>query len=240
MLSRGIARIRRSSGLKVESLRTIEHTRLVETLEKDDDEPSFHKVMDLPAELRVRIYEFYIEDFPIALYKPTQPPLATISRHIRNEFLPVFYKRHEFVLKMRLITKKGCRLQWTPHTDCFIKSLHPHHLAMIRKINIEVHKPLPTLPWGTEVKLLYNFRIQLGDAKHRCSAEVKRCLNGSYPSTVWDIKLKPLRDRVRFAFAMARHRTEDKTPQLRLRDIGQARRLMEEWLGKEENKFALD
>lgn len=36
---------------------------LIETLEKADDERTFHKFLDLPAELRVRIYDYHLDTF---------------------------------------------------------------------------------------------------------------------------------------------------------------------------------
>lgn len=51
---------------------------------------------DLPAELRVHIYEFHLQDLKADRIIPTQPPITKVSRLLREESLPLFYKICKF------------------------------------------------------------------------------------------------------------------------------------------------
>lgn len=68
---------------------------LVDLLEQADDDASFTKLLDLPPELRVRIYELHFEALP-SIHTPVQPPLVQASKLIREESLPVFYQTCRF------------------------------------------------------------------------------------------------------------------------------------------------
>jgi len=72
---------------------------LVQLLEKADDDIKFEKVLELPAELRNRIYGAYFEALGVLPQKLTQPPLCSVSRQIRAESLPVFYATATFQLR---------------------------------------------------------------------------------------------------------------------------------------------
>ena len=74
----------------------------MEILEKADENFRFEKLLDLPAELRVVIYGFYFESLP-QLDEPTQPPLAKVSRLIRQESLPIFFGTCTFILSNALL-----------------------------------------------------------------------------------------------------------------------------------------
>ncbi|KXT00745.1 hypothetical protein AC579_10220 [Pseudocercospora musae] len=63
-----------------------------------DESRTFHGFQDLPTELREIIYEFYVDAFPEKLVCPTQPPLTRINKLIREEALPIFFKRVRFQL----------------------------------------------------------------------------------------------------------------------------------------------
>lgn len=72
---------------------------MVRALERADDDARFIRIMDLPAELRVRIYEYYCLDLGHWFgfgpgYVPlehAQPPLTMVCRLMREESLKVFY-----------------------------------------------------------------------------------------------------------------------------------------------------
>lgn len=74
---------------------------VIAMLEAADDEPRFEKMLDLPAELRVRIYELYFANFGqivesddgrgmVPLYYH-QPPITTASRLLRQESFNIFF-----------------------------------------------------------------------------------------------------------------------------------------------------
>ena len=71
--------------------------KLMDILEKEDESPTFTRLMDLPAELRVRIYSLYYKGFSRAI-TPREPPLAQVSRQVRTEALPLFYSTCIFKL----------------------------------------------------------------------------------------------------------------------------------------------
>lgn len=69
------------------------HLRLIEALqEADDDGRVFGKILSLPAELRLQIYEHHFATYPETLVTPAQPPITRTCRLIRREALPLFYK----------------------------------------------------------------------------------------------------------------------------------------------------
>lgn len=106
--------------------------QLVAVLKADDDSKVFSKFLDLPPELRERIYEFYIAGFPRMLEFPSQPTLARTSKLMRKEVLPVFYKQATFrlifnkpgnrkALNLSLPTFAWLRAQPTEFDECMRK-----------------------------------------------------------------------------------------------------------------------
>ena len=78
-------------GLAKMPKRTTSKKRLIQTLEDADDQMSFGHFMDLPPELRVSIYNLHLQ----SLKKPNfaaQPPITKVSKTIRQETLPLFYR----------------------------------------------------------------------------------------------------------------------------------------------------
>lgn len=63
---------------------------LIALLEKTDDQAEF-PFEKLPAELRVAVYGFYLQDLPNGKASPAQPPITRVSKLIRQEALPLFY-----------------------------------------------------------------------------------------------------------------------------------------------------
>lgn len=113
---------------------------LIAKLDERDDTRTFTKFLDLPAELRNCIYEFYMVDFPSTLRLPTTPPLARTNRKIREDVLPLFYSSHEF--EIHFLTKpiygensRGCAKPMD--IDYFIE-MSPPDLANIRRLKIIV------------------------------------------------------------------------------------------------------
>ncbi|PIA91566.1 hypothetical protein CB0940_09041 [Cercospora beticola] len=204
-------------GLEVETHREKERTSLERALEKGDTELSFHRIMDLPAELRLNIYEFYICDFSEELHEPTQPPLARTNQQIRKEFLPVFYTNHEILLKMTFDAEKDYDLRWDKGTDYFVKSLEPSSLAMLRKINITVREDFRGR--GSRIDTdLFHFRIELGGPNRDCSVKLTQSIDDEieYPdfsdSYEFEDDPKTLEEEIQATFEVARSRTQDKTP----------------------------
>lgn len=109
--------------------------RLVEVLKADDDRKVFSKFLDLPPELRERVYGFYIANFPRVLTYPTQPPLARTCRLMRKEVLPVFYRQATF--RLTLIIKYGTvRLPISAQTLAWLRSQPVALDGCMRKIEV--------------------------------------------------------------------------------------------------------
>lgn len=69
-------------------------------LEQADDETTFGRFSDLPPEIRQIIYDLhfkYINTRSLGSSK-YQPPITLVSRQIRHESLPLFYKCSEFTV----------------------------------------------------------------------------------------------------------------------------------------------
>lgn len=84
--------------LRQVNLDLYERESLISLLEKADEPHSFPRFEDLPAELRVRIYEHHIDDLSreYGLDIPPQPPITGVNRLARKEALPIFYVRYTF------------------------------------------------------------------------------------------------------------------------------------------------
>jgi len=92
--------------MKVPSGKLLTHARLIRALEKADDVQTFEKMLDLPPELRVLIFEIYFEDLREELatqqeipFRHAQPPITMVSRLFRQESLGLFYDVSNFVLR---------------------------------------------------------------------------------------------------------------------------------------------
>jgi hypothetical protein len=90
---------------KVSELRLLAHQRgidvatkairkqMIEALCLADENSHFERFLDLPAELRERIYELHCADFADeVLTNSTYPPLARLDKQFRDKLLPIFYK----------------------------------------------------------------------------------------------------------------------------------------------------
>lgn len=119
-------------------LMNLRKRELVNVLERADDEARFPRFLDLPPELREWIYKLYFRSLP-KLEEPTQPPISTISRLIRIESLPNFYKECEFVFS----TYVWYNPQYTqePTRGKFFDDTRPDYLKMIRKLSVDKYKP---------------------------------------------------------------------------------------------------
>lgn len=75
---------------------------LTARLEKADDERSFVRFQELPAELRNRIYSFATKrPWSSVLYDSyEQAAITRVSRSVRHDALPVFYQQTQFSLEV--------------------------------------------------------------------------------------------------------------------------------------------
>ncbi|KAK3702019.1 hypothetical protein LTR37_015133 [Vermiconidia calcicola] len=112
---------------------------IIRFLCRADAELKFNRFVDLPAELRKRVYELYVEALPEVLETPTQPPLARVSRLLRQEVLPVFYSLRTFAIRLVLDESRprpGWRLDAASST--FLHNLANGQISNIRTIELNV------------------------------------------------------------------------------------------------------
>lgn len=74
---------------------TATKSEMIAGLEKADDDATFSRFVELPPELRVRIYEYHFHTFG-SVDTPAQPPVTLVSRLLREEALPLFYEIGRF------------------------------------------------------------------------------------------------------------------------------------------------
>ncbi|CZT17395.1 uncharacterized protein RCC_03229 [Ramularia collo-cygni] len=74
-----------------------QHTQLVKLLEKADDEQKFEKFLDLPAELRLMVYEFHLGSLEVPTWgnRVRPPPLCRVSSLLREEAMPLFKEKEK-------------------------------------------------------------------------------------------------------------------------------------------------
>ena len=102
-------------GCRIQELRTFARNRhidlqlsllnkkeLVQVLEEADEAATFRRFLDLPPELRTHIYTLHFLSFEI-LDSPAPPPIAQVSRLVRNEALPLFYRVCTFEVELRAV-----------------------------------------------------------------------------------------------------------------------------------------
>lgn len=78
---------------------------LIEMMEQADEEgQKFGRFLELPPELRVRIYELHFESFG-TVYGPSDPPITKVSRVVRQESLALFYQQVRYDMHFEMLRK---------------------------------------------------------------------------------------------------------------------------------------
>lgn len=121
-------------------------TDLVFLLDVHDQKPDFHRFLELPAELRNRIYAMHFESLGEPQHPPSQPPLTLTSRQLRSEALPMFYSwlRLPIQLSRRsgspILAMSATRMSiYCPDKlELFFRNTLPENLALIRHFRFSV------------------------------------------------------------------------------------------------------
>ena len=113
----------------------VRKTDLVEALELSDEDVRFEKFMDLPPELRVRIYTMHLQDLPTLPDGPHQPPICLVSSQIRKESLPLFYSKCVFNLWLNASFKY---FTFRTFFEKFVAYTSKDNLARIKKVKLKV------------------------------------------------------------------------------------------------------
>jgi hypothetical protein len=72
------------------------HEGLVKLLQIGDQKIRFEKFQELAAEIRVCVYEAYIDTLPEQPDTLVPPPIAALNKQIRKEAIAIFYQRSVF------------------------------------------------------------------------------------------------------------------------------------------------
>jgi hypothetical protein len=113
---------------------------LIDILETADEEATFDRFLELPAELRVYIYELHFAsygDHPRAIESAAPPPITQVNSQIRQETLKLFYQTCDFQF---VFTSAGpiSQLAIENGTAKFVRELPCKHLATIRNMRLGV------------------------------------------------------------------------------------------------------
>lgn len=93
--------------------------------------------MELPAELRNNIYEEVMASYASPLMNPAQPPLALVSRQVRDEAISTFYSCCP--IEVELVAKLNGIWTFEPESLSFLNNLRPIDLARIRDLRFQVY-----------------------------------------------------------------------------------------------------
>lgn len=118
---------------------------LIRMLQAEDDDPKFQRFLNLPPELRNRVYEFYYADLTQPIYAPSQPPLTRTCRLLRQETLGMLYSTSTFLLSF---PRTLGTLQIPNQLGLFIYGTSSLNISAIRHLTIRVAPSHKTLDRG--------------------------------------------------------------------------------------------
>lgn len=151
---------------------------LARALEQADDDATFPRFMELPAELRNNIYELHFRDYDKISTQHRQPPLTMVPQ-IRAESLPLFYGCVTFTWDLSLDTN-FCIYAHTFTGDSHSLTRMPTaNLAQIK--NFKLH-------W-THVS---RFARDITNRRVDFSAEISQCNNTKKMATIINKRIEPL------------------------------------------------
>jgi hypothetical protein len=127
--------------LAVSTEATVSFKALKGLLEKADDDVTFERFSELPPELRQNVFLHYFDSLVVrkVRYKQ-QPPIALVSRKLREESLPLFYERCEFTIgAVGDLRTVPCKLVPDTLATPFLQSTAIEHFARIKSLNLIFH-----------------------------------------------------------------------------------------------------
>lgn len=109
---------------------------LIRSLIEADKRLQFRKFLDLPRELRDHVYEQYMAEFP-PLTTPAQPPIAKVSRQVREEALSTFYACSAFVIVLNW--PERATLNFSIEAISFLRMLTAGDLARVGDLSLVIN-----------------------------------------------------------------------------------------------------
>ncbi|SMY29366.1 unnamed protein product [Zymoseptoria tritici ST99CH_1A5] len=127
-------------GINPTSSNTKKKQELITILESADEEATFDRFFDLPAELRVFVYELHFASYTCerrAIESPTPPPITQVDTMLREETLKLFYSTCEFLFNFHSSIGNPT-LHFDDVTGDLIRKLTLTHLPDVRNMRIRV------------------------------------------------------------------------------------------------------
>lgn len=112
----------------------VKKPQLIALLEQADDNAIFSRFMDLPPELRLRIYTCHFSSFPTVGAEPL--PILQVCRLVRQEARLLFYEISRFAVKLNYRSGAGA-LVVAKATQRLFRNLERDCLARINKFRIK-------------------------------------------------------------------------------------------------------
>ncbi|KAK6405496.1 hypothetical protein LTR81_019774 [Elasticomyces elasticus] len=123
--------------------------QLLALLDEDLLEHTFDRFLDLPPEIRQRIYGFAFS-YSDNAYHIQQPAIARVCRITRMESLPIFYKINRFGIAVKRNGSKPTRQALVDHWPTFISE---EHIGMMRYFEVKLE--------NTDFKTYVRIKIDL-------------------------------------------------------------------------------
>lgn len=207
-------------GLAIKNPQGANRHTLINLLRAADASPTFDKPTHLPAELRTRIYELYMEPFSnIPLVAPTEPPLTRASRLLRTESLPVFYGQCSFQFTYVSGPGDAGPLYLVRPSPKYLLALSPKKIGALRKLSLiietgcrfRLYMPRSILHIGVDLRLGSH-----GDRHAIVIEQAQDCFSrkGTWNGAIGDVAVQ----RVLSAFVKGVMRREG-AEKLRLQDL---------------------
>lgn len=121
---------------------------LIDVLDNADDEATFTRFIDLPAELRSIIYGKHFDALPVLPLLPHQPPLTLASSFIRAECLPLYYTNCTFSLQFHTEIRVNMgpgrvqkRTQKHDASASLVRLMDDLAFSRIRRLELQLMKP---------------------------------------------------------------------------------------------------
>ncbi|KAK3074799.1 hypothetical protein LTR53_002465 [Teratosphaeriaceae sp. CCFEE 6253] len=143
---RRLIAVRKLNDSITDGLREGDRQELLAILDCADLQPSFHRFLELPPELRNQVYKYYYAECRDVVFAPTQPPLTRCCILVRREALHMFYATRVFTLQLRRTTNYHDRcnlLSMGERQLLFWHSARPEHIAAITSLSVSVLLCLP-------------------------------------------------------------------------------------------------
>ena len=153
----------------------------------DDEHNAFHRFLDLPPELRERVYTQFFNSYIDDDNPKCQPPISYASRTVRQEALPVFYGCCWFSIRascgisreLKPITD-GQRIAdvLSPNSAAFMKSISALELGRIRSLRLnvlgcEIHLKLDARDQKDPITIRTPYIVDLGSSSNSTQRERK-------------------------------------------------------------------